>query len=181
MWGGLKCIPHSSFSALQAFLCWHKVRESILLDNWDVYYDSFSGGCPDSFSRGGKKVFCYYEGKKSPQSIDPCPCTHLLYKNVIIDPDSQLRLSSQIRDDLHRLRSSKPSLAVLLSIGGDAVESDTFRAIVSRSVLLENSLDPSPRYPGYNSPDSFYQERRRVSTGFWGLCLQIMWKCFPQK
>ena len=125
-----------------------------------------SGGCPDSFSRGGKKVFCYYEGKKSPQSIDPCPCTHLLYKNVIIDPDSQLRLSSQIRDDLHRLRSSKPSLAVLLSIGGDAVESDTFRAIVSRSVLLENSLDPSPRYPGYNSPDSFYQERRRVSTGF---------------
>ena len=91
-----------------------------------------SGGCPDSFSRGGKKVFCYYEGKKSPGSIDPCPCTHLLYKNVQIDPDSRLRLSSQVRVDLDHLRSSKPSLAVLLSIGGDVVESDTFRAIVSR-------------------------------------------------
>ena len=91
-----------------------------------------SGGCPDSFSRGGKKVFCYYEGKKSPGSIDPCPCTHLLYKNVQIDPDSRLRLSSQVRVDLEHLRSSKPSLAVLLSIGGDVVESDTFRAIVSR-------------------------------------------------
>ena len=83
----------------------------------------FSGGCPDSLPQSGKKVpcnfhnnsfpwrrfflqvFCYYEGKKSPRSIDPCPCSHLLYKNVPIDADSRVRLSDQLSSDLEVLRS----------------------------------------------------------------------------
>ena len=83
----------------------------------------FSGGCPDSLPQSGKKVhrviftiihfpdgsfflqvFCYYEGKKSPHSIDPCPCSHLLYKNVPIDADSRVRLSDQLSSDLEILR-----------------------------------------------------------------------------
>ena len=32
----------------------------------------------------------------------------------------------------NQFRSKKPDLAVLLSIGGESVDSDTFRAIVSR-------------------------------------------------
>jgi len=96
------------------------------------------GGCPDSLPQSGKKVFCYYEGKKSPQSVDPCPCTHLLYKNVEINSDSQLRLTDTLRSDLEILKSHNPDLSVLLSIGGDSVHSDTFRAIVSRKDQLSN-------------------------------------------
>ena len=91
-----------------------------------------SGGCPGSLPQSGKKVLCYYEGKKSPHSVDPCPCTHLLYKNVEINSDSQVRLTDQLRSDLEILKSTNPDLSILLSIGGDSVHSDTFRAIVSR-------------------------------------------------
>ena len=90
------------------------------------------GGCPDSLPQSGKKVFCYYEGKKSPRSIDPCPCTHLLYKNVPISGDSRVLLGPAIAADLAQLTQARPGLAVLLSIGGESVTSDTFRAIVSR-------------------------------------------------
>ena len=54
-----------------------------------------AGACPSS--RGsGKKVFCYYEGKRPPSEVDPCPCTHLLYKNVHIDHSSQLRFTDRM-------------------------------------------------------------------------------------
>lgn len=108
------------------------------------------GGCPDSLPQSGKKVFCYYEGKKSPRSIDPCPCSHLLYKNVPIDADSRVRLSDQLSSDLEILRSKKPDLAVLLSIGGESVDSDTFRAIVSRKDQLTNFTE---------SLNSLYQDK----------------------
>ena len=77
-------------------------------------------------------MFCYYEGKKSPRSIDPCPCTHLLYKNVPISGDSRVLLGPAIAADLAQLTQARPGLAVLLSIGGESITSDTFRAIVSR-------------------------------------------------
>ena len=57
-----------------------------------------------SWRRFFLQVFCYYEGKKSPRSIDPCPCSHLLYKNVPIDADSRVRLSNQLSSDLEILR-----------------------------------------------------------------------------
>ena len=91
-----------------------------------------SGACPDSAAQTGKKVFCYYEGKKSPGQLEPCPCSHVLYKNVLVDSHSRVRLSAQQVSDLESLRASKPGLSVLLSLGGQAVTSNTFRAIVSR-------------------------------------------------
>ena len=66
-------------------------------------------------------MFCYYEGKKSPHNVDPCPCSHLLYKNVEIEADSQVRLSSQVLEDLKVLKTKKPELAVLLSLGESVV------------------------------------------------------------
>ena len=81
----------------------------------------FPGGCPASLPQSGKKVFCYYEGKKSPHNVDPCPCSHLLYKNVEIEADSQVRLSSQVLEDLKVLKTKKPELAVLLSLGESVV------------------------------------------------------------
>ena len=104
------------------------------------FQNLFAGGCPDSLSRSGKKVFCYYEGKKSPHSIDSCPCTHLLYKNVPIDADSRVRVSPTVLSDLAALRSSNPHLHILLSIGGDQVDSQTFRAVVSRYQAMKISI-----------------------------------------
>ena len=91
-----------------------------------------SGACPDSLAQTGKKVFCYFEGKKSPDQLDPCPCSHLLYKNVEVDSHSRVRLSAQQVSDLETLRGGHSSLSVLLSIGGKTVNSDTLRSIVSR-------------------------------------------------
>ena len=90
------------------------------------------GACPDTAAQTGKKVFCYYEGKKSPGQLEPCPCSHVLYKNVLVDSHSRVRLSAQQVSDLESLRASKPGLSVLLSLGGQTVHSNTFRAIVSR-------------------------------------------------
>ena len=94
--------------------------------------DMCSGACPDSAAQTGKKVFCYYEGKKSPGQLEPCPCSHVLYKNVLVDSHSRVQLSAQQLSDLESLRASKPGLSVLLSLGGQTVHSNTFRAIVSR-------------------------------------------------
>jgi len=96
------------------------------------------GACPDSPAQTGKKVFCYYEGKKSPDQLEPCPCSHVLYKNVLVDSHSRVQLSAQQVSDLENLRASKPGLSVLLSLGGQAVTSNTFRAIVSRKDQLNN-------------------------------------------
>lgn len=54
-----------------------------------------AGACPSSYG-SGKKVFCYFEGKRSPTEVDPCPCTHLLYKNVHIDHNSRLRFTDRM-------------------------------------------------------------------------------------
>ena len=163
-------------------IVWHVVSCKPLILKRKLHFiqtdNIFSGGCPDSLPQSGKKVlcnfhnnsfpwrrfllqvFCYYEGKKSPRSIDPCPCSHLLYKNVPIDTDSRVRLSDQLSSDLeilryliskwyfsvnflifsNQFRSKKPDLAVLLSIGGESVDSDTFRAIVSRWIRIIKSL-----------------------------------------
>ena len=56
---------------------------------------SFSGACPGSSFGSGKRVFCYYEGKRSPSEVDPCPCTHILYKNVQIDQQSRLKFTDR--------------------------------------------------------------------------------------
>ena len=98
----------------------------------DTDCDMCSGACPDTAAQTGKKVFCYYEGKKSPDQLEPCPCSHVLYKNVLVDSHSRVQLSAQQVSDLENLRASKPGLSVLLSLGGQTVNSNTFRAIVSR-------------------------------------------------
>ena len=56
---------------------------------------SFSAGACPSSAGSGKRVFCYYEGKRPPSEVDPCPCTHLLYKNVHIDHNSRLRFTDR--------------------------------------------------------------------------------------
>jgi len=53
------------------------------------------GACPGSSFGSGKRVFCYYEGKRSPSEVDPCPCTHILYKNVQIDQQSRLKFTDR--------------------------------------------------------------------------------------
>ena len=53
-----------------------------------------AGECKREEPDGKKVVFCYLEGKRSPQEVDPCPCSHLLIKNVGLDPNSEVILSS---------------------------------------------------------------------------------------
>jgi hypothetical protein len=53
-----------------------------------------AGECRREEPDGKKVVFCYLEGKRSPQEVDPCPCSHLLIKNVGLDPNSEVILSS---------------------------------------------------------------------------------------
>jgi len=96
-----------------------------------------AGACPSS--RGsGKRVFCYYEGKRPPSEVDPCPCTHLLYKNVHIDHNSRLRFTDRLVADVHSLKLQHPDLAILVSLGGDSVAGEVFRSIVSRKDQLAN-------------------------------------------
>jgi len=83
-------------------------------------------------------VFCYYEGKRSPTELDPCPCTHLLYKNVHIDTNSRLRFTDRLVSDVKLLKQSHPSLAIIVSLGGDTVSGELFRTIVGRKDQLTN-------------------------------------------
>jgi len=53
-----------------------------------------AGECKREEPDGKKVVFCYLEGKRSPQEVDPCPCSHLLIKNVGLDPNSEVILNS---------------------------------------------------------------------------------------
>jgi len=99
------------------------------------------GACPAVSYTRGKRVFCYYEGKRSPSELDPCPCTHLVYKNLPIDVSSRLRVTDRVLKDITELRELRPQLKVLLSIGGQAIPGDTLRAIVSRKDQLANFTD----------------------------------------
>jgi GH18 family chitinase len=56
----------------------------------------------------------------------------------LVDSHSRVQLSAQQLSDLESLRASKPGLSVLLSLGGQTVHSNTFRAIVSRKDQLNN-------------------------------------------
>jgi hypothetical protein len=50
---------------------------------------------------GGKSVFCYLEGKRSPKEVNTCPCSHLLIKNVAINTYSEVALQpGQLRRGL---------------------------------------------------------------------------------
>jgi len=96
-----------------------------------------AGACPSS-AGSGKRVFCYYEGKRPPSEVDPCPCTHLLYKNVHIDHNSRLRFTDRLVADVQTLKVQHPDLAILVSLGGDSVAGEVFRSIVSRKDQLAN-------------------------------------------
>ena len=130
----------------------------------------FSGGCPDSLPQSGKKVhrviftiihfpdgcfflqvFCYYEGKKSPHSIDPCPCSHLLYKNVPIDTDSRVRLSNQLSSDLEILRWA--IFAFLVHFCNCVKINPDLRSLISKcccplEVKVLIATPSEPLYPG---------------------------------
>lgn len=95
-------------------------------------------GCPGSSFGSGKRVFCYYEGKRSPSEVDPCPCTHILYKNVQIDQQSRLKFTDRLKSDVQTLKEGNPRLSILVSLGGDTVSGDVFRSIVSRKDQLSN-------------------------------------------
>ena len=73
----------------------HLLQLLLLLLLPNLIQSCAAGACPSS--RGsGKRVFCYYEGKRPPSEVDPCPCTHLLYKNVHIDHNSRLRFTDRM-------------------------------------------------------------------------------------
>jgi len=96
------------------------------------------GACPGSSFGSGKRVFCYYEGKRSPSEVDPCPCTHILYRNVQIDQHSRLKFTNSLKSDVQTLKEVNPRLSILVSLGGDTVSGDVFRSIVSRKDQLSN-------------------------------------------
>ena len=41
-----------------------------------------------------KNVVCYFEGKRSVASLNPCLCTHLIYTNVGLNAEAQLDITS---------------------------------------------------------------------------------------
>jgi len=108
------------------------------------------GACPGSSYGRGKRVFCYYEGKRSPSEVDPCPCTHILYKNVQIDHQSRITFTDRQKSDAEALKEVNPRLSILVSLGGDIISGDVLRSIVARKDQLSNFTE---------SLNSLYQEQ----------------------
>jgi len=108
------------------------------------------GACPGASHGRGKRVFCYYEGKRSPSEVDPCPCSHILYKNVATDHHSRIIFTDRQKSDVQALKEVNPRLSILVSLGGDIISGDTFRSIVARKDQLSNFTE---------SLNSLYQEQ----------------------
>ena len=85
---------HTQRLSLSAGACKYKYKYKYKYTHYTQRLSLPAGACPSS-AGSGKRVFCYYEGKRPPSEVDPCPCTHLLYKNVHIDHNSRLRFTDR--------------------------------------------------------------------------------------
>ena len=85
---------HTQRLSLSAGACKYKYKYKYKYTHYTQRLSLTAGACPSS-AGSGKRVFCYYEGKRPPSEVDPCPCTHLLYKNVHIDHNSRLRFTDR--------------------------------------------------------------------------------------